>query len=159
MALTPKSVIFTSPLWFTSRLDGFMSLCITCLSLCKYTRPCKTWKVTKEFICTSFRERKNILKCCNDFCVVAKHVKSRRRKLRDLLTNNCKIWFKNCFNLSDDICQRTTIHVFQHKRNDSIVIERVVANNYMGTLCCLIYFQLLHNLFTDFLLYVHLDDL
>lgn len=81
------------------------------------------------------------------------------RKVTDLLTKNSKIWFKDCFDLSDHINQRSTIHVFQDKRDDSIVIERMVANNNMWTLWCLIYLQLLHNLFAEILLYIHLDDL
>ncbi len=34
-ALTPKSEILTSPLWFTSKLEGLMSLWMICLTWCR----------------------------------------------------------------------------------------------------------------------------
>lgn len=39
------------------------------------------------------------------------------------------------------------------------MIERMIANYNIGALWSLIYFQFLHNLFTYFLLYGHLDNL
>lgn len=77
----------------------------------------------------------------------------------NLFTDNSKVWFKNRFNLSDHICQRPTIHVLKNQRDSSIMIEGVVANYNMWALGSLIYFQLLHNLFTNFFLYVHLNHL
>lgn len=46
-ALTPKSVILTSPLWFISRFEGFKSRWIMCFLLWRYHKPFSTYTATK----------------------------------------------------------------------------------------------------------------
>lgn len=78
----------------------------------------------------------------------------------DLFTDNSKVRLENSLHLSYDIDKRSTVHVFEHKGEGSIVIERMVTDNNMWTLRRrLVYFELLDNLLADFFLYVHLYDL
>lgn len=51
IALTPKSVIFTSPLWLISRFAGFKSRWTTCFSWWRQARPLST--CISEEICPS----------------------------------------------------------------------------------------------------------
>lgn len=79
--------------------------------------------------------------------------------MTNLFAENSKIWFKNGLELSDHISQRSTIDVFKNPRDGSIVVERVITDNDVRALRCLIDFQLLHDLFAYILLNVHLDYL
>ena len=76
-----------------------------------------------------------------------------------LLAKYCKVWLKNSLHLLNDVRKRSTIHVLKNKIYDTIVVKRLVAHNYIWTLCCLIYFELLYYLLAHCFLNIHLNTL
>ena len=79
-------------------------------------------------------------------------VKANKKKSQlytNLLTEYRKVWFQNCLHLLNDVCKRSTIHVLKNKIYYTIVVKRLMAQNYMRALCCLVYFELLYYLFAN----------
>ena len=94
--------------------------------------------------------------------LVLKYINYERNKgqfYSYLLAKYCKVWLKNSLHLLNDVRKRSTIHVLKNKIYDTIVVKRLVAHNYMWTLCCLIYFELLYYLLAHCFLNIHLNTL
>lgn len=123
IALTPKSVILTSPLWFISKFEGLRSRWITCFSWWRYHKPLSTYRHNQEFIST----------WVNLFY-------SEFQTNYHLFTDYCKIWLWNHVNFLQKICKRSSIHVLQDYGDCAIIIETLIANYNVGALGWLVNF-------------------